>query len=61
MQLGEPESGMRTIVQMKFGSHIYGTQLPSSDLDIKGIYLPEPKEILRELPSAKALSFQELA
>ena len=29
---------------MKFGSHLYGTDTPSSDTDYKGIYLPEAKD-----------------
>jgi len=28
------------IVEMKFGSHLYGTSTPESDLDFKGIYMP---------------------
>lgn len=34
------------ILEIKFGSHLYGTSTPESDLDLKGIYLPEAKEIL---------------
>lgn len=34
------------IVQIKYGSHLYGTSTPASDLDIKGIYLPEARDIL---------------
>lgn len=26
--------------EIKFGSHLYGTDTPTSDLDLKGIYLP---------------------
>lgn len=35
-----------TIVYMKFGSHLYGTDTPQSDLDFKGIFMPELKDIL---------------
>lgn len=44
---------MNTIVTMKVGSHLYGTATPESDLDIKGIYLPQARDILlqRVLPS----------
>lgn len=31
---------------MKFGSHLYGTATPDSDLDFKGIFLPSKEEIL---------------
>lgn len=34
------------ILEIKFGSHLYGTSTPESDLDLKGIYLPEADEIL---------------
>lgn len=31
---------MNKIVKMYFGSHLYGTNTPESDIDYKGIYLP---------------------
>ncbi len=31
---------------MQFGSHVYGTNVPESDKDYKGIYVPEPEDIL---------------
>lgn len=31
---------MSHIVKMQFGSHVYGTNVPTSDLDYKGIFLP---------------------
>ena len=34
------------IVKMKFGSHLYGTDTPASDLDLKGVFLPSKEEIL---------------
>jgi hypothetical protein len=34
------------IVEMRFGSHLYGTDTPESDVDIKGVYLPEAREII---------------
>lgn len=37
---------MKTIVEMVFGSHLYGLETPTSDKDYKGIYLPHPREIL---------------
>lgn len=36
---------MRKICEIKFGSHLYGTSTPESDLDFKGIYLPSSREI----------------
>lgn len=35
---------METIVKMKFGSHLYGTDTPDSDTDYKGIYLPSKED-----------------
>lgn len=37
---------IKTIVRMRFGSHLYGTNTPESDLDIKAIYLPTARDIL---------------
>lgn len=37
---------MKTIVEMKFGSHLYGTATAQSDVDIKAVYLPEARDIL---------------
>jgi len=37
---------MQLIVQIKFGSHLYGTDTLNSDLDIKGVYIPEARNIL---------------
>lgn len=36
---------MRKIVYMKFGSHLYGTDTPQSDVDFKGVYMPTKREI----------------
>lgn len=36
---------MNKILELKFGSHLYGTDTPNSDLDFKAIYLPTAKEI----------------
>jgi hypothetical protein len=35
-----------TIVEMVFGSHLYGTSSPASDKDFKGVYLPSLGEML---------------
>ena len=34
------------IVQMKVGSHLYGTATPESDLDIKAVFIPSARDIL---------------
>ena len=36
---------MNTIVKIKFGSHLYGTNTPQSDTDYKGIYLPSLRDV----------------
>jgi hypothetical protein len=36
---------MNKIIEVKFGSHLYGTDTPNSDLDLKAIYLPTAEEI----------------
>ncbi len=37
---------MRKLVTIKFGSHLYGTTTPSSDLDFKSVYIPSARDIL---------------
>jgi hypothetical protein len=37
---------MNKILEIKFGSHLYGTNTPESDLDLKGIYLPTARQIV---------------
>lgn len=37
---------MKKIVRMVFGSHMYGLDTPDSDIDFKGIYLPELDDML---------------
>lgn len=37
---------MNKIIEIKFGSHLYGTNTENSDLDFKGIYLPTAEEII---------------
>lgn len=44
---------MQRLIQMKFGSHLYGTSTPASDLDLKSVHLPSAEEIL--LGRAKAV------
>jgi hypothetical protein len=37
---------MKTIVKMKFGSHLYGTDTPNSDTDYKGVFMPSADQVL---------------
>ena len=37
---------VKTLVEMTFGSHLYGTATVQSDVDIKAVYLPEARDIL---------------
>ncbi len=37
---------MKTIVRIKFGSHLYGTSTPASDIDFKSIFVPSARSIL---------------
>ena len=37
---------MTPIVRIKFGSHLYGTQTPASDVDYKSVYVPSARDIL---------------
>lgn len=36
------------IVKMMFGSHVYGTNLPSSDKDFKGVFIPDAQELVMQ-------------
>lgn len=38
--------GERNIVRIKFGSHLYGTQTPESDIDYKSVFVPDARSIL---------------
>lgn len=37
---------MKTVMKGYFGSHLYGTSTPESDVDFKEIFVPYPREIL---------------
>jgi len=37
---------MNTIMRIKFGSHLYGTSTPASDIDYKSIFIPPAREIV---------------
>ena len=44
---------MNTIVKMIFGSHLYGTDTPTSDKDYKGIFMPSKEQIyLGKIPKS---------
>jgi len=34
------------IAEMRFGSHLYGTDTPESDADLKGVYVSRRQETL---------------
>jgi hypothetical protein len=47
---------------MKFGSHLYGTDTPESDLDFKAVHLPTAREILlQRVPSSAKRQQREKA
>lgn len=37
---------MKTVMKGYFGSHLYGTSTPESDVDFKEIFVPHPRDIL---------------
>lgn len=37
---------MKQIVRIKFGSHLYGTNTPTSDVDYKAVHIPSRRDIL---------------
>lgn len=37
---------MNLILETEFGSKVYGSSVPTSDIDIKGIFIPDAKDIL---------------
>ena len=43
---------MKTLVRMKFGSHLYGTSTEFSDVDWKSVHVPDAKDILLQRASA---------
>lgn len=47
---------MKTLVEMQFGSHLYGTAGPQSDVDYKGVFFPSVQEIcLGRIPKSLAV------
>jgi RNA repair pathway DNA polymerase beta family len=47
------------LVEMRFGSHLYGTDTPESDLDLKGVYMPEARNILLQRVNPSITSSRE--
>lgn len=41
-----PDPPGRSLCLMRFGSHLYGTDTPESDLDYKGVFMPAPRDVL---------------
>ena len=39
------ENNLNIIVRMRFGSFLYGTNTPTSDIDMKGIFMPTKEQI----------------
>jgi predicted nucleotidyltransferase len=37
---------VKKIIEIKYGSHLYGTDTPSSDLDLKSVFLPTREDLL---------------
>lgn len=36
------------LVKMMFGSHVYGTNLPTSDHDFKGVFIPDAQDLVMQ-------------
>ena len=50
---------MRTIVEMKFGSYLYGTMTPASDVDYKSVFIPDADSILLQRAPATVTDKRE--
>lgn len=46
----------RVLFESQFGSHIYGTNLPTSDQDFKGIFVPSARDILLQKAGITSLA-----
>lgn len=36
------------LIRMMFGSHVYGTNLPTSDQDFKGVFIPDAQDLVMQ-------------
>ncbi len=36
----------QAVIKMKFGSHVYGCNTPTSDTDYKGVFIPPMRDVL---------------
>jgi hypothetical protein len=48
------EMSPELIVQIKFGSHLYGTNTPTSDLEFKSVYIPTARRPCSRLEAGAA-------
>lgn len=52
---------MRPIVTVKFGSHLYGTATPASDLDFKAVHIPSASDILLQRAKGSVSGYRRKA
>ena len=53
--------GVRPIVEVRAGAHLYGTATPASDLDAKSVFLPAARDILLQQVQATIVEKRERA
>jgi hypothetical protein len=41
----------KILFRTQFGSHVYGTNIPSSDFDFKAVFMPDPKALILQRAS----------
>jgi hypothetical protein len=44
------------IARMQFGSHVYGTNVPTSDQDFKSVFIPDAYELIMQRPAKHILN-----
>jgi hypothetical protein len=52
---------MRKIITIKFGSHLYGTSTPTSDIDFKSVFIPTAEDILLQRAKGSVSTKREKA